>query len=64
VSPGKPQTGTRGGPVAGQPSWGGQGLLRRADRDLLQALGCVSGPDEPETCQLLRDLAAAIEARR
>lgn len=50
--------------MAGQPSPGGQGLLRRAGRDLLQPLGSVTGPDEPETRQVRRDVAAAIEARR
>jgi hypothetical protein len=51
-------------PMAAQPSPGGQGLLRRAGTDLLQALGSVSGPDEPETRQMLRDVAAAIQARQ
>jgi hypothetical protein len=51
-------------PVAGQPFTGGRGLLRRASRDLLHALDTVSGPDEPETRQMLCDVAAAIEARR
>ena len=41
-----------------------QGLLRRAARDLLRALDRVTGPDEPETREILRDVAAAIEARR
>jgi len=50
--------------AAAQPSPGGQGFLRRAGEDLLQALGSVSGPDDPETRQMLRDVAAAIEARR
>lgn len=49
---------------AGQPSSDGQGVLRRAGRDLLQALGSVTGPDEPETRRVLRDVAAAIGARR
>jgi hypothetical protein len=42
----------------------GQGLLRQAARDLLRALDRVAGPDEPETRETLRDVAAAIEARR
>ena len=62
--PGKAANRNARRPVAGQPSPGGQGLLRRAGRDLLQALGSVTGPDEPETRQMLRDVAAAIEARR
>ena len=48
--------------VAGQPSPGGQGLVRRAGTDLLQALGSVTGPDELETRQVFRDVAAAIES--
>jgi len=52
-------------PAGGGPALpGGQGLLRRAGTDLLQALGSVSGPDEPETRQMLHDVAAAIQARR
>ena len=51
-------------PVAGQPSSSSQGLLRRAGRDLLRALGTVTGPDEPETRQILRDVAAAIQSRQ
>jgi hypothetical protein len=51
-------------PVAGQFSPGGQGVLRRAGRDLPQALGSITGPDEPQTRQVLRDVATAIEARR
>ena len=35
-----------------------------AARDLLRALDGVTGPDEPETRETLRDVAAAIEARR
>ena len=41
-----------------------QDFLRRAARDLLRALDGVAGPDEPETRETLRDVAAAIEARR
>jgi len=41
-----------------------QGLLRRAARDLLRALDAETGPDEPETRLALRDVVAAIEARR
>jgi len=41
-----------------------QGLLRRAARDLLRELDRVAGPDEPETRLALRDVAAAIEAKR
>ena len=41
-----------------------QDFLRRAARDLLRALDGVTGPDEPETRETLRDVAAAIEARR
>jgi len=38
--------------------------LRQAARDLLRALDGVTGPDEPETRLALRDVAAAIQARR
>ena len=41
-----------------------QGLLRRTAGDLLRMLDQVGGPDEPETRLGLRDVAAAIEARR
>jgi hypothetical protein len=41
-----------------------QGLLRRTAVDLLRMLDQVGGPDEPETGLALRDLEAAIEARR
>jgi len=41
-----------------------QGLPRQAARGLLRALDGVTGPDEPETREILRDVAAAIEARR
>ena len=51
-------------PVAGQPSSSSQDLLRRAGRDLLQALSTVTGPDEPDTRQILRDVAAAIRSRQ
>lgn len=51
-------------PRADQLHSDGQGLLRRAARDLLRELDHVAGPDEPETRETLRDVAAAIEARR
>jgi hypothetical protein len=51
-------------PMADQLRSDRQGLLRRAARDLLRALDGVTGPDEPETRETLRDVAAAIEARR
>ena len=41
-----------------------QGLLRRAAGDLLRELDRVAGPDEQETRETLRDVAAAIDARR
>ena len=41
----------------------GQGLLRRAVRDLLRELDRVTGPDEPETREILRVVVAATEAR-
>ena len=41
-----------------------QGLLRRAAGDLLGELDRVTGPDEPETRETLREVAAAVEARR
>jgi hypothetical protein len=41
-----------------------QGLLRQAARDLLRELDRVAGPDDPETRLALRDVAAAVEARR
>ena len=41
-----------------------QDFLRRAARDLLRALEHVAGPDEQKTRETLRDVAAAIEARR
>jgi hypothetical protein len=41
-----------------------QTLLRRAALDLLRALGDVTGPDEPETRETLREVAAAVKARR
>jgi hypothetical protein len=37
--------------------------LRQAGQDLLQALGRVAGPGEPQACPVLRDVAAAIQAR-
>jgi hypothetical protein len=51
-------------PMAGQLGPNRQGLLRRAARDLLRELDRVTGPDEPETHEILRDVAAAIEARQ
>ena len=51
-------------PMAEQLGSDGQGLLRRAARDLLRELDLVAGPDQPETRETLRDVAAAIEARR
>jgi hypothetical protein len=50
-------------PMAEQLRSNGQGVLRRAARDLLRALDGVTGPDEPETRETLRDLIAAVEAR-
>ena len=41
----------------------GQELLLRAGRDLLQALGGVAGPDDPPAREVLREVAAAIDAR-
>jgi hypothetical protein len=41
-----------------------QSLLRRAARDLLRELDRVAGPDEPETRETLRDVAAAVDLRR
>ena len=41
-----------------------QRLLRLAARDLLGELNRVIGPDEPETRETLREVAAALEARR
>ncbi len=41
-----------------------QGLLRRAARDLLRELDRVAGPDEQETRETLRDVAAAVDLRR
>jgi hypothetical protein len=46
-------------PMADQLRSNRQGLLRRAARDLLRALDGVAGPDEPETRETLRDVAAA-----
>ncbi len=51
-------------PMADQLRSNRQGLLRRAARDLLRELDRVAGPDEQETRETLRDVAAAIEARR
>jgi hypothetical protein len=50
-------------PTADQLRSNGQGLLRRAARDLLRVLDDVTGPDEPQTRETLRDLIAAVEAR-
>jgi hypothetical protein len=50
-------------PIADQLRSDGQGLLRRAVRDLLRVLDGVAAPDEPETRETLRDLIAAVEAR-
>ena len=41
-----------------------QGLLRRTARDLLGEFDRVTGPDERETRLALRDVAAALDARR
>ena len=51
-------------PTADQLRSNRQGLLRRAARDLLGELDRVTGPDERETRLALRDVAAAIQARR
>lgn len=51
-------------PIADQLRSQRQDALRRAARDLLRELDRVAGPDEPETRLALRDVAAAIEARR
>ena len=40
-----------------------QGLLRRAARDLRE-LDRVAGPDEQETRETLRDVAAVVDLRR
>jgi len=50
-------------PMAEQLRSDGQGLLRRAARDLLCVLDGVAAPDEPERHETLRDLIAAVEAR-
>lgn len=50
-------------PTAGQLRSDGQGVLRRAARDLLRVLDGVAAPDEPETRGTLGDLIAAVEAR-
>lgn len=39
-------------------------LLQRAARDLLRELDRVAGPDEQETRETLRDVAAAVDLRR
>ena len=41
-----------------------QSLLRRAAQDLLRELDRVAGPDEQETRETLRDVAAAVDLRR
>jgi hypothetical protein len=41
-----------------------QNFLRQAARQLLRDLDLVTGPDEPETRELLRDVAAAVDLRR
>jgi hypothetical protein len=51
-------------PIADQLRSNRQGLLRRAARDLLRMLDQVAGPDEPETRETLRDVAAAVDLRR
>ena len=51
-------------PMADQLRSQRQGALRRAARDLLRELDRVAGPDDPETRLALRDVAAAVEARR
>jgi hypothetical protein len=51
-------------PMADQLGPNRQGLLRQAARDLLRALDQVAGPDEPETRETLRGVAAAIDLRR
>ena len=50
--------------LATQPDPGGRALLRRSGRDLLRALNAMSGPDEPQTRQMLGHISAAIEARQ
>jgi hypothetical protein len=62
-------------PRSGTPAWDAvrntdvrqsnrQATLRRAAAALLHALDHVPGPDEPETRETLRDIAAAIDLRR
>ena len=51
-------------PMADQLRSNRQSLLRRAARDLQHVLDRVTGPDEPETRGTLRNVVAAIEARR
>ena len=41
-----------------------QDRLRRAASELLRMLDHVTGPDEPETRELLRDVAASVDVRR
>jgi hypothetical protein len=50
-------------PMAEQLRSDGQGLLRRAAKDLLRVLDGVAAPDEPETRETLRDVVAAVEGR-
>jgi hypothetical protein len=51
-------------PIADQLRSQHQGALSRAARDLLRELDRVAGSDQPETRETLRDVGAAIEARR
>jgi hypothetical protein len=51
-------------PTAGRPRSNRQDLLRRSGTELLHALDSAAGPDELETRRVLRDVAAAIQARR
>jgi hypothetical protein len=51
-------------PIADQPRLQRQDAVKRAARDLLRELDRATGPDEPETRQALRDVAAAIDLRR
>jgi hypothetical protein len=51
-------------PMADQLGPNRQGLLRQAARDLLRALDGVTGPDEQETRETLRDVAAVVDLRR
>lgn len=51
-------------PMADQRRSQRQALLRKAARDLLRMLGQLAGPDDPETREILRDVAAAVDLRR